>query len=155
VDPAATASYSRRPASNASTLVIGVAKAWVVRFVVRFVRIAFLGSSWPATFHGLRLCPKATGRRTAISVARVSTVSQNFAERRKQLVLPLCRVRAVPNLCQNPICLECRELLFEREQLSQVIDNKHFRIELIEFLERVTVLRNISRSPVRSRRVAP
>jgi hypothetical protein len=33
-------------------------------------------------------------------------------------------------------------LLFEREQLPQVIDNKHFRIELIEFLEPVIVLRN-------------
>ncbi len=45
-------------------------------------------------------------------------------------------------LCQNPICLAYRELLFEREQLPQVVDNKHFRIELIEFLEQVIVLRN-------------
>ena len=33
VDPAAKASYSRRPASKASAPVIGVAKAFVVRFV--------------------------------------------------------------------------------------------------------------------------
>jgi hypothetical protein len=32
-------------------------------------------------------------------------------------------------------------LLFEREQLPQVVDNKHFRIELIEHLEPVRLLR--------------
>jgi hypothetical protein len=36
----------------------------------------------------------------------------------------------VPKLCQNPIYLECLELLFEREQVPQVVDNRHFRIEL-------------------------
>ena len=35
-----------------------------------------------------------------------------------------------------------RELLFEREQLPQVIDNRHFRIELMERLEPVIILRN-------------
>ena len=45
-------------------------------------------------------------------------------------------------LCQNPICLAYRELLFEREQPPQAVDNKHFRIELIEHLEPVMVLRN-------------
>src|SRR5215469_10094804 len=49
---------------------------------------------------------------------------------------------AVPKLCQNPICLGCRELLFEREQLPQVVDNRHFRIEPTECLEPVIVLRN-------------
>ena len=49
---------------------------------------------------------------------------------------------AVPKLCQNPIRLGCRELLFEREQLPQVVDNKHFRMERMEHLEPVIVLRN-------------
>jgi hypothetical protein len=49
---------------------------------------------------------------------------------------------AVPKLCQNPIGLERLGLPFEREQFPQVIDNKHFRMELIEFLEPVIVLRN-------------
>ena len=48
----------------------------------------------------------------------------------------------MPKLCQNPIGLVYRELLFEREQLPQVFDNKHFRIELIERLEPAIVLRN-------------
>lgn len=48
----------------------------------------------------------------------------------------------VPKLCQNPIGLVYRELLFEREQLPQVSDNKHFRIALIERLEPAIVLRN-------------
>jgi len=50
--------------------------------------------------------------------------------------------RPVPKLCQNPNRLGPQELLFEREQLPQVIDNKHFRIELIERLEPVIVIRN-------------
>ena len=45
-------------------------------------------------------------------------------------------------LGQNPICLWCRELLFEREQLPQVVDNRHFRIELMECLEPEIILRN-------------
>jgi hypothetical protein len=49
---------------------------------------------------------------------------------------------AVPKLCQNPICLGRRELLFEREQLPQVVDNRHFRIELMERLEPEMILRN-------------
>jgi len=52
------------------------------------------------------------------------------------------RQLAVPKLCQNPICLGCRELQFEREQLPQVVDNKHFRMERMEHLEPVIVLRN-------------
>jgi hypothetical protein len=41
-DPAAAASWARRPASRASEPVIGlVAAIWVVRFVVRFVGMAF------------------------------------------------------------------------------------------------------------------
>ena len=49
---------------------------------------------------------------------------------------------AVPNLCQNPIRLGYRELLFEREQIPQVVDNKNFRMERMEHLEPVIVLRN-------------
>jgi hypothetical protein len=48
----------------------------------------------------------------------------------------------VPELCQNPNRLGLPELLSEREQLPQVVDNKHFRIELIEQLEPVIVIRN-------------
>src|SRR5580692_7150410 len=50
---------------------------------------------------------------------------------------PLQPALPVPKLRQNPIYLGGRELLFEREQLPQVVDNKHFRIELIEHLELV------------------
>ena len=42
----------------------------------------------------------------------------------------------------KPHLLGCRELLFEREQLPQVVDNRHFRIELIECLEPEIILRN-------------
>jgi hypothetical protein len=49
---------------------------------------------------------------------------------------------AVPKLCQNPIHLECRELLFEREQLPQVVDIRHIRIESMERLEPANILRN-------------
>ena len=48
----------------------------------------------------------------------------------------------VPKLCQNPIYLECLELLFEREQVPQVVDIRHFRIELMERLEPANILRN-------------
>ena len=48
----------------------------------------------------------------------------------------------MPELCQNPICLGRWELLFEREQLPQVVDNRHFRTELMERLEPAMVLRN-------------
>ena len=36
---------------------------------------------------------------------------------------------AVSKLWQNPITLMGLELLVERKQLPQVVDNKHFRIE--------------------------
>jgi hypothetical protein len=49
---------------------------------------------------------------------------------------------ALPKLCQNPIHLECRELLFEREQLPQVVDIRHIRIESMERLEPANILRN-------------
>ena len=49
---------------------------------------------------------------------------------------------AVPELCQNPICLACRELQFEREQLPQVVDIRHFRMESMEGLEPAHILRN-------------
>jgi hypothetical protein len=45
-------------------------------------------------------------------------------------------------LCQNPIYLKCLELLFEREQVPQVVDITHFRLELMERLEPVIILRN-------------
>ena len=40
-----------------------------------------------------------------------------------------CPHLAVPELCQNPMGLGCRELLFEREQVPQVIEIRHFRME--------------------------
>jgi hypothetical protein len=58
------------------------------------------------------------------------------------IVFPVTLQSAVPKLCQNPNRLGPEELLFEREQLPQVVDNKHFRIELIEHLEPVIVIRN-------------
>jgi len=48
----------------------------------------------------------------------------------------------VPKLCQNPIYLKCLELLFEREQVPQVVDIRHFRMELMECLEPANILRN-------------
>jgi len=36
---------------------------------------------------------------------------------------------AVPELCQNPTDLKCLGLLFEREQIPQVVDIRHFRME--------------------------
>ena len=54
----------------------------------------------------------------------------------------VCHSIPVPELCQNPICLGCRELLFEREQVPQVVDIRHFRIELMECLEPEIILRN-------------
>ena len=47
----------------------------------------------------------------------------------------------VPKLCQNPIYLKCLELLFEREQVPQVVDIRHFRMELMESLEPANILR--------------
>jgi hypothetical protein len=47
----------------------------------------------------------------------------------------------VPKLCQNPISLKCFELLFEREQVPQVVDIRHFRMELMESLEPANILR--------------
>jgi hypothetical protein len=35
----------------------------------------------------------------------------------------------VSKLCQNPITLDRLELLFEREQVPQIVDNGRFRIE--------------------------
>jgi len=52
------------------------------------------------------------------------------------------REAPVPKLCQNPIYLKCLELLFEREQVPQVVDIRHFRMELIESLEPANILRN-------------
>ena len=48
----------------------------------------------------------------------------------------------VPKLCQNPIYLKCLELLFEREQVPQVVDIRHFRMELMERLEPEQIFRN-------------
>ena len=49
---------------------------------------------------------------------------------------------AVPKLCQNPITLCHLEFLFEREQLPQVVDIRHIRIESMERLEPANILRN-------------
>ena len=49
---------------------------------------------------------------------------------------------AVPELCQNPIGLGCRELLFEREQTPQVVEIRHFRMEGMEGLEPGQIFRN-------------
>ena len=40
------------------------------------------------------------------------------------------------------MCLGRVELLCEREQLPQVVDNRHIRMELMERLDLVTILRN-------------
>jgi hypothetical protein len=48
--------------------------------------------------------------------------------------------RTVPELCQNSICIPSFELLFEPEQLPQVVDNRHFTMELMYSLEPVTLL---------------
>ena len=45
-------------------------------------------------------------------------------------------------LCQNPICVGRRKLRFERKQLPQVVDNRHFSMEQMECLERANILRN-------------
>jgi len=143
VDQAPTASYARRPASNASTPVIGGAKAWVVRFVVCFLRIGFS----PQARHGLlpsRLALASEGHRAAkghFGCARIQRLVKlrGRAETTRPPSLPRSScAKTVP----KPICSRCRELLFEREQLPQVIDNKHLRLELIEHLEPVIVLRN-------------
>jgi hypothetical protein len=55
---------------------------------------------------------------------------------------PSSRCSSCAKTVPKPICLAYRELLFEREQPPQAVDNKHFRIELIEHLEPVMVLRN-------------
>ena len=51
-------------------------------------------------------------------------------------------VRTEPELSQPPFILKCQELLFEREQLPQVVDIKYFRMEYIEGLEQGRILRN-------------
>jgi hypothetical protein len=50
--------------------------------------------------------------------------------------------KSVPKLCQNPICLRHRELLFEREQVPQVVEIRHFRMESMESLEPANILRS-------------
>ena len=50
----------------------------------------------------------------------------------------------MPKLCQNPICLGRGELLFERKQFPQVVDKRHFRVELLELLEPEIILRKKS-----------
>jgi hypothetical protein len=55
---------------------------------------------------------------------------------------PTRRIPPVRKLCQNPIYLGCRKLRFERKQLPQVVDIRHFRMELMESLEPANILRN-------------
>ena len=95
VDPAATASYARRPASNASTPVIGVVKVWVVCFVVRFLRIGFLlRLARAATFHDLpRLALASEGH----------PAGNHFGCARIQRLAKTTRPPSLPrsSLCQN------------------------------------------------------
>jgi len=48
----------------------------------------------------------------------------------------------VRKLCPNPIYLGRLKLRFERDQLPQVVDIRHFRMELMERLEPANILRN-------------
>jgi hypothetical protein len=66
----------------------------------------------------------------------IASTAQTTGWYRSQIHVP------VPELCQNPICLGRGKLLFERKQLPQVVDNRHFRIELMECLEPEIILRN-------------
>ena len=75
-----------------------------------------------------------TGRPVEISRSRDNQQPPKSAGRRPQ--------SPVPELCQNPIVLAHRGLLSEREQVPQVVDNRHFRIEQMECLEPLTVIRN-------------
>ena len=59
-----------------------------------------------------------------------------------RLFADLVGIPPVRKLCQNPICLRRWKLLFERKQLPQVVDNRHFRIELMERLEPEHIFRN-------------
>jgi hypothetical protein len=59
-----------------------------------------------------------------------------------RLFADLVGIPPVRKLCQNPICLRRWKLLFERKQLPQVVDNRHFRMELMESLEPANILRN-------------
>jgi len=53
-----------------------------------------------------------------------------------------CSFLSVAELCQNPTALVPLEILVEREQIPQIIENKHILVEQREALEPVTVLRN-------------
>jgi hypothetical protein len=52
------------------------------------------------------------------------------------------RSMAVPKLCQNPTEFRTLGLTAERKHLTQVIKNKHIRMEQMDELEAGTVLRN-------------
>ena len=57
-------------------------------------------------------------------------------------VRQIVEIPPVQKLCQNPISVGRRKLRFERKQLPQVVDIRHFRIELLERLEPANILRN-------------
>ena len=77
--------------------------------------------------------------RSAASLQNLADRIQYFEARVPNFTLSQA---PVPELCQNPIHLVCRELLFERKQLPQIVDNRHFRMELMESLETANILRN-------------
>ena len=49
---------------------------------------------------------------------------------------------AVSELCQNSIPLQRWKMLFERKQLPQILENRHNRMDPIEHLESLSLLRN-------------
>jgi hypothetical protein len=104
VDPAETVSYSRRPAANASAPVIGVAKAWVVRFVVRFVRIGFS----PQARHGFYL------PRLALGLEGHRAANCHFGCARIQLLAKFCgkaETTRPPSFAAFELCQNCAKTL--------------------------------------------
>jgi hypothetical protein len=76
------------------------------------------------------LIPQNENQR-ATSIPWICSKSLKPASRPADSLRKNQQVAPVPKLCQNPIRLGCPELPFEREQLPQVIDNRHFRMELM------------------------
>ena len=79
---------------------------------------------------------------TLLPDKQVSDHGFRFAGMLAKTVRQLVEIPPVRKLCQNPICLGRRKLPFERKQLPQVVDIRHFRIELLERLEPANILRN-------------
>ena len=72
-------------------------------------------------------------------VAFLMDTTRSLASRIRKKVIRR-RLSNPIHLCLNPISFEALELLFEREQFPQVIDKKHFRMELVEHLEPANIL---------------